>query len=250
MRFVIDMEILKVEFLKFKRSSVIYPLLFLPLVSILYGSLNYYGNKEVLTNEWISLWTQVYLFYGSFFFPSLIGILCAYSWNNEYKSRGINLILTSKYSFSKIIFAKIIVVMTFMLLTQVYFLCLFYISGSSFNFNSNFTFDFIKWAFIIICFSIVYVVIEMYVFLKTKNFAITVIFSLLFGVMTFFAVSQQYFMEIGYLLASAKISLYMNNHFSEIYFSPYEMLKMVFYTISVCVLFVYLQIRQLEKNIR
>ncbi|MDO5715315.1 MAG: ABC transporter permease [Tissierellia bacterium] len=72
------MKIVSCEFLKLKKSGVFLPLLVIPLISILFGGFNYYNNIEILTREWYSLWTQIYFFYGIFFFPVIIGVICSY----------------------------------------------------------------------------------------------------------------------------------------------------------------------------
>ncbi len=238
------------EFAKFKRSRVLFPITLLPLFSVLYGSINYYFNKEILINEWISLWTQVYLFYGLFFYPCLVGIICAYSWFNEYKADGIKLLLTSSHSFIKIVFSKTAVVMGLLLLSQIYFLGLFYLSGRLFNFQMSFSLDFIKWLIIITLLSVLYVSVDMYISLKLKSFSITVIIGLLIGIFCFFGVTQNVFEELRYILASSLLSLEMNNNFVDISFGVMEWLKMIAYTLLFSGAALFAQVKYLNKIVK
>ena len=61
---------LSAEWLKLRHSRIGIVLAVLPVISLLIGCANYALNREVLTNGWYSLWTQVSLFYGPFSSPS------------------------------------------------------------------------------------------------------------------------------------------------------------------------------------
>ncbi|MDW0060552.1 MAG: ABC transporter permease [Clostridioides difficile] len=82
------------EILKLKNSFIWYVLLALPLISVLIGSGNFYLNQGILKKEWYSLWTQVSLFYGEFFFPILIAIFCAYICRLEHMNHNWNNVMT------------------------------------------------------------------------------------------------------------------------------------------------------------
>ena len=62
------------EILKLKGSKIALPVILLPLISVLLGSGNFVANPHELVNGWYSLWTQVALFYGYFFYPIIISI--------------------------------------------------------------------------------------------------------------------------------------------------------------------------------
>ena len=66
--------VIKSELIKLKKSYIFIPMIVLPILSIIVGDANFYLNQEVLSKEWYSLWTQVGLFYGDFFYPVTIGI--------------------------------------------------------------------------------------------------------------------------------------------------------------------------------
>lgn len=244
------LSLIRVEFIKFKRSSVLYPMILLPLFSVIFGAINFYYNQSVLTNEWISLWTQVYLFYGSFFFPCLIGIICAYSYNNEFKNGGLKLLLTSSYDFIKIIMAKLFVVVILIFIVQIYFLILYYSFGYLFNFKMAIPFGIINWVMLISLFSISMITLFMFVALVTKSFATTVIVSLLFGIISFFVVAQNIIPELGYIFAYTKIAVAMNNNYQNIYYSNMEFVYMISWVLIISLIFVYLQNINLHKKIR
>ncbi|MDU5324090.1 MAG: hypothetical protein E6149_05405, partial [Peptoniphilus harei] len=65
---------LKIELKKLKLFSLLTTVLIIPLLANIFGVINYLLNREVLKNQWQSLWTQVSLFYFSFFYIPLIAI--------------------------------------------------------------------------------------------------------------------------------------------------------------------------------
>ena len=77
---------LKLEFKKIKFINILIVSLIIPLLANAFGLINYMGNRETLTNEWQSLWTQVSLFYFSFFYIPLIAIVIASLWSVEHKA--------------------------------------------------------------------------------------------------------------------------------------------------------------------
>lgn len=65
---------LKLEFKKIKIINILLVSLIIPLLANAFGLINFMSNRETLINEWQSLWTQVSLFYFSFFYIPLIAI--------------------------------------------------------------------------------------------------------------------------------------------------------------------------------
>ena len=59
---------------KLKGSCIWLAFLFLPAFSVFVGSANFSMNRDILTKEWQSLWTQVSLFYGDLFLAVLLSI--------------------------------------------------------------------------------------------------------------------------------------------------------------------------------
>ena len=62
------MNLIRIEFMKLKKSNIWTSAVIIPMISVFLGSGNYYLNREILKSEWYSLWTQVSLFYGFFFY--------------------------------------------------------------------------------------------------------------------------------------------------------------------------------------
>ena len=109
------------EILKLKNSFIWYVLLALPLISVLIGSGNFYLNQGILKKEWYSLWTQVSLFYGEFFFPILIAIFCAYICRLEHMNHNWNNVMTLPVNLKNIFLSKLTVVSMLTAITS--FLC-------------------------------------------------------------------------------------------------------------------------------
>lgn len=119
---------LKIELKKIKLLNIILPLLIIPAIANGFGIINYLGNKEVLTNGWKSLWTQVSLFYFYFFLIPIIAIIVASLWYNEHKANLKNIRISPINNINFII-AKSIISLGLVALTQVYFFLLFYLVG-------------------------------------------------------------------------------------------------------------------------
>ncbi|WP_165209084.1 ABC transporter permease [Streptococcus tangpeifui] len=242
------MALIKIELLKLRRARFWLPLLVLPLLSVVYGSVNFAGNIGVLKREWLSLWTQVYLFYGSFFFPGMIGIVCAYIWNSEHKRNSLKLLLTSAYSFSSIVWAKIIVAFGLILISQLYFLSLYAISGLLFKFEMAFPTPLLLWAILASLFSVSLVAIQTYLSLRIKSFAPPVALAMVIGVFGFILTAQHIVPELGYVLPFAKLAASMNQMTAvnpEI--TSFEWLRLILYTVLLVLGASFLQIRHLKK---
>lgn len=241
------MTLFKVEVLKLRRARLWLPLLIMPLLSILYGSLNYAGNQGILQKEWLSLWTQVYLFYGLFFFPCIVGIVCAYIWYGEHKHHNVKLLLTSAYSLRKIIWAKMLVAFVLVMLSQVYFLGLYSLSGLFFHFKMAFPLELIFWALVASCFSIGLVAIQSYLSLVVKSFAPPIALSMLVGILGFLLSVQNIIPELSYVLASSKLSSLMNQTNTTHLALPLCMwIRFIIYTTAIVTISLFLQKKHLK----
>ena len=80
---------------KLKGSCIWLAFLFLPAFSVFVGCANFSMNREILTNEWQSLWTQVSLFYGDLFLAVLLSIYAAYAWRLEHLNHNWNTLMTA-----------------------------------------------------------------------------------------------------------------------------------------------------------
>lgn len=104
----------------------------LPVISAIYGTYNYLQNLGILTGQWYSLWTQHTLFYALFFFPVLVGVYAAYLWRLEHQGHNWNLIMSTPVRPLALFFAKYIVVIKLVLLTQVLVFGLYVFCGKVF----------------------------------------------------------------------------------------------------------------------
>ncbi|WP_311516511.1 ABC transporter permease [uncultured Anaerococcus sp.] len=119
---------LKLELKKIKFTNILLVSLIIPLLANAFGLINYLGNREVLTHEWQSLWTQVSLFYFSFFYIPLIAIVIASLWATEHRA-GLKFIRLSPKKNIAFVGAKLILAFLIICLCQIYFLFLFYLGG-------------------------------------------------------------------------------------------------------------------------
>lgn len=119
---------LKLEFKKIKFTNILLVSLVIPLLANAFGLINYMGNRETLAHEWQSLWTQVSLFYFSFFYIPLIAIVVASLWATEHKA-GLKFIRLSPKKNMAFVGAKLILAFLIICLCQIYFLALFYLGG-------------------------------------------------------------------------------------------------------------------------
>ena len=101
--------VIKSELIKLKKSYIFIPMIVLPILSIIVGDANFYLNQEVLSKEWYSLWTQVGLFYGDFFYPVTIGICAAYLCRMEYTNKNWSKVFPLPLKVQHIIISKLIV---------------------------------------------------------------------------------------------------------------------------------------------
>lgn len=120
---------LTAEWLKLRHSRLWMILIILPLISVFIGSANYYLNQGVLTKEWYSLWSQVGLFYGEFFFPILIAICCSYLWRLEHMNHNWNMIMTAPVTVASIYLSKLMIIGLLLGFVQGILFLLYYAAG-------------------------------------------------------------------------------------------------------------------------
>ena len=114
------------------KGTLIWPaFLIIPVIPVLLGGGNYLSNLGLLTSEWYSLWTQVTLFYATFFFPPLIGTYCAFLWRYENFNGCRNTLFSAPVSYQTIYVSKFIQVCLMTLLTQLWFAVLFVAAGKA-----------------------------------------------------------------------------------------------------------------------
>lgn len=223
---------LKLEFKKIKIINILLVSLIIPLLANAFGLINFMGNRETLTNEWQSLWTQVSLFYFSFFFIPLIAIIIASLWATEHKA-GLKFIRLSPRKNIDFIIAKLIVAFIIISLCQIYFLALFYLGGkfiggfSSNNFNIYFYYIGLS-----ILLSLPIIAIFEALTIRLKSFGIIVLLSSIFTIIGFASAYQSLkIVGLSFLAIEA-------NNFR--FISPQNLLELIVFALGEVLIFLYL----------
>lgn len=120
---------IKSEQLKLRHSFIFVAFVLTPLIPAFMGAQNYLNNLELLKSEWLSLWTQVTLFYSNFFFAPLIAVYCSYLWRLENQNKNRHQLMTAPVSFRDIFLGKLMAISKITVFTQVWTFLLFVISG-------------------------------------------------------------------------------------------------------------------------
>ena len=120
--------VFSIEVKKIKWLPLLLAILVVPLLATSFGTFNYMGNRAALTHEWESLFTQISLFYFSFFYVPLIAIIVALLWQVEHKA-GLNFIRLSTAKYSRFIFAKSLLAFFLIVIAQIFFFSCFYLAG-------------------------------------------------------------------------------------------------------------------------
>lgn len=114
---------------KIKSSIIWFLFLILPILPAVFGTFNYLGNLDILTDGWYSLWTQHTLFYADFFYAPLIAIYASYLWRLEHLNHNWNAIMTAPVPTSSLFLAKFLILFKMTVLTQIWVGILFFLSG-------------------------------------------------------------------------------------------------------------------------
>ncbi|MBS5946583.1 MAG: ABC transporter permease [Peptoniphilus harei] len=203
---------LKIELKKLKLFSLLTTVLIIPLLANIFGVINYLLNREVLKNQWQSLWTQTSLFYFMFFIIPLIALIVSSLWSVEYKA-GLKLIRTSPIKNINFIMAKSFIAFIIIAFTQIYFLLLFVLSGKFIcGFNIEGLGLYFYYIGISILSSLPIIAIMNYLSLKTKSLGLIVLISVLISIFGFALVAQNIFPLFQNIIASSKLAI-TTNHF-------------------------------------
>lgn len=232
------------ELLKLRRSRIWLILLVIPIISVLIGSANFYMNQGVLKKEWYSLWSQVGLFYGEFFFPILIAICCAYVWRIEHLNKNWHIILTSPTSIASIFISKLLVTGVLLLFVQGFFFLLYYIAGLIIGLTTNLPKEIFGWlirgwiAGITIC------ALQLTLSMRIRSFAIPIGIGL---VATFFGLAL-YVIDLGMFFPHSLLTIGMGV-LSQIGFSSvFQHLLFVIINLTYSIIFGFYAIKWMKKN--
>lgn len=200
---------LKAEQIKLYRSPIWIAFLIIPCISTFMGTFNYLNNKDILTEEWYSLWTQHTLFYCYFCLPALIGVYCSYLCKLENTNNNWNSVLAAPVSIRSIYFSKFLTVLKMLFFTQIFVGVLFYISGKFAGFTTSFPKEIFEWLFLGLCASAAITSVQLSLSLIIKSFAVPIGISLLSGFMGIAAMAKGFGLYFPYSLFS--IGMCANN---------------------------------------
>jgi len=178
------------------KGTLIWPaFLLIPVIPVLFGSGNYLSNIEILTSQWYSLWTQVTLFYATFFFAPLIGAYCAFLWRYENFNSCRNFLFSAPVPYPTIYLSKFILVCILSVLTQLWFTALFLAAGAVIGLPGLPPAAIFSWIIRGLAGAFVIAALQFFIATEIKNFAAPIALGLAGGV-------------IGLLAANTPAGLY------------------------------------------
>lgn len=121
--------LIAVELVKLKRSAVWVVSLLLPLMAVITGSVNYMANREALAAGWVSMSSQVTLFYSILFFSLGVSLLVSTAWRVEHRGTSWNAMRTTGHSATAVVVAKSLVVLVPVAAMQVILVALTWVVG-------------------------------------------------------------------------------------------------------------------------
>lgn len=193
---------LKAEWMKLKHSPIIFAFLIIPIISVAMGTFNYWANKDILTEEWYSLWTQHTIFYCYLCCPTLIGVYCAYVCRIEHLQNNWKSVLVEPVKVEVIYGAKLLVVAGMLGCTQIFIGVLYFISGKLVGFNAKFPSEVVIWLVLGTIAGISIAALQLTISLKIRSFAIPVGISLAGGIMGLMILAAGYAVGCPYSLLS------------------------------------------------
>ena len=120
------------EAIKLKRSSVWAVTILLPLLAVITGSLNFKMNREAFLQGWVSLTSQMTLFYAMMFCSLGVALLASTVWRVEHRGTSWNAMRTTPHTPTAVALAKTLVLFAPLLVMQVILVVLAWISGTFF----------------------------------------------------------------------------------------------------------------------
>ena len=123
-------ELLKIEFMKVKRSMILPLLLIPPILVVVSGvfSISMYMTPEY-TNAWSAMFIQSALLFGYYLLPFSMVVVCVMIANRETKNNGILKMLALPISKGKLALTKFFVLLSFLAIQLLIFSLSFVIAG-------------------------------------------------------------------------------------------------------------------------
>ena len=194
------------------KGTLIWPaFLLIPVIPILLGAGNYLSNLEILKSGWYSYWTQVTLFYATFFFAPLIGAYCAFLWRYENFNGCRNTLFARPIPYHTIYLSKFILVCAISAMTQIWFALLFIASGKIIGLPGLPPADLCFWMIRGLAGAFVIAALQFLTATEIRNFATPIAIGLVGGVTGMIAANT----KAGLLWPYSQMLLGMNSNKSE-----------------------------------
>ena len=197
------LKVFKTECQKLHRSKLSLAIFILPILATVMGSYNYAQNTDILNDLWYSLWTQVSLFYAYFFFPSLIGIYCAYICRLEHTGNNWCRVMSAPIPYASIFIGKLLVVIFLNCITQVVITVLYIVSGCLLGFSLQFPPELFLWMLLGLVGSIAVSAFLLCISLFSRSFAIPVGVGIAGGISGLILLSKGYGLYCPFTLICA-----------------------------------------------
>ena len=168
------LKLFKAERMKLKRSPVWLAFLLMPVIPAAFGTANYLYQKEVLTREWLSLWTQHTLFTDYFFLPIMLGIYCAYIMRLENANNNWNKVFTMPAGRSSVFLAKLLIAAMMLLFSMIWICALFVISGYMAGLTNPPWLTIAQWCVFGTLGGMVTVAVQIFISMNIKSFALPI----------------------------------------------------------------------------
>lgn len=170
------------EVIKVKNSMLWIPFIGLPLISAAIGTFNFWQNKDILDNEWYSMWSQHTLFLCYFFYPATIALACSHLCRMEHKGTNWNQLLVCA-SPLRIVLEKVAVSTMFSFIGVVWISILFFASGKIVGFTGLPPVRLLGWLTCGMAASVVVSSLHLIISLIIRNFALPIAISISGGVL-------------------------------------------------------------------
>lgn len=161
----------RAELLKLRRSMVWAFVPLLSLLAVISGGINYWMNRDVLDNGWVSLIGQTTLFYGIIFYAVGIGLIASAVWRPEHRSSSWNAALTCGISPLKLVLTKAFVIMIPTSALQACFIGYTWAFGTAVGLGPSIPPSFIASSLLVIVLSVPLILVQSLLSMLMKSFA-------------------------------------------------------------------------------
>ncbi|MBH8599247.1 ABC transporter permease [Thermoactinomyces sp. CICC 10523] len=196
--------LLKIEWLKTRKTNIWWLILLLPLLPITYGVLIYVKimtetNHYLSTNDSLTAWGMTSFFYPTIFFPVLSGLLAANVCKVEHEGNNWSKILTYPISWKQFYLSKFLWLTILLGLTQVIAFLEFAIARWVSNFDSAFPWLIMIESIILGWFgALPLIALQLAISAHWGNYTKSVVFSVLLALPVFLIVGSKKAYWIGY----------------------------------------------------